>query len=211
MKKFFTFIAFTVIFFILSTGTASAITLSPSDGIFPVSENKTISILSATTSNMVQLRLTINNAKVVNYSPPGGPTLSIGVCDGQANSTRSISATKYEVCIDIVSTGSPITSGASLGTVTVASLSSTGGDFTIEGGANNGYQVNNALEESTGVLGEYTFGAQTGNSITVLPNTALTDYMPSQGLLGVAILISGIISLAVAIKIFLIDKRQEVF
>lgn len=211
MKKFFTFIVFTVIFFILTTGTANAVTLSPSDGTFPVSGNKTISVLSTTTSNIIQLRLTINNAKVVNYSPPGGSTMSIGVCDGQANSTRSISATKYEVCIDIVSTGSPITSGASLGTITVASLSNTGGNFTIEGGVDNGYLVNNTLEASTGVLGEYTFGTQTGNNVTILPNTALTDHMPSKGLLGVAILISGIVSLAVAIKIFLIDKRQEVF
>lgn len=188
-----------------------ALTLSPANGTFPVSGNKTISILSTSSSTAIQLRLTVNNAKVVSYSAPGGSALAIGVCDSNGASFRSVSASKYEVCVDLASTGSGFSNGASLGTLTVASLNSSGGNFTIEGSADNGYMTSTgSLEATSGTLGNYVFGASTGK-VTVLPNTAISDYMPGRGLLGAAILVSGVISLAVAIKIFLIDKRREIF
>lgn len=211
MKKFLITTILTLSVLVLNPISISAITLSPSDGTFPVSGNKTINLLASSDAptTAVQLRLTVNNAKIVTYSGGGGNLLSIGVCDAGGSSTRSISATKYEVCVDIASTSGTIANGTSLGSLTLASLSSAGGTFTIEGSAENGYLTGSSVAQPlTGVLGSYVFGTTT-NNVTVLPNTALSDYMPNRGILGGAILISGIISLAVAIKIFLLDKRRE--
>lgn len=194
---------------VLNPISLSAMTLSPGSGTFPVSGNKTINITSNsnTPTTTIQIRLIVNNAKVVSFSGSGGNLLSIGVCDSNGSTSRSISTTKYEVCVDLASTSSPITNGTALGSITVASLSSSGGSFTIEGGEENGYVTGSVLTEpKTGVLGSYVFGK---SNVTVLPNTALSDYMPSRGILGGAILVSGIVSLAVAIKIFLLDKRRE--
>jgi len=211
MKKFLITLTLTTVLLLLGTTSSKALTLSPANGTFPVSGNKTISVLATSSSTAIQIRLTVNNAKVVSYSAPSGAVLAIGVCDSNGGSFRSISATKYEICIDLASTGSAFSNGTSLGTITVASLNSSGGNFTIEGSADNGYMTGSGtLEPSSGVLGNYVFGSSTGN-VTVLPNTAISDYMPSRGLLGAAILVSGVISLAVAIKIFLIDKRREIF
>lgn len=210
MKKLLITIILTLSTLVLNPINLSALTLSPGSGTFPVSGNKTINITSNsnTPTTTIQIRLIVNNAKVVSFSGSGGNLLSIGVCDSNGSTSRSISTTKYEVCVDLASTSSPITNGTALGSITVASLSSSGGTFTIEGGEENGYVTGSVLTEpKSGVLGSYVFG--TSSNVTVLPNTALSDYMPSRGILGGAILISGIVSLAVAIKIFLLDKRRE--
>lgn len=210
MKKYIFTTILVLTLLVLSPNTTSALTLSPSSGTFPVSGNKTITVNASSNrpTTTVQLRLIVNNAKVVSVSGAGGNLLAIGVCDSNGSSFRSISATKYEICADLASTSAPIANGTPLVSVTLASLSSTGGSFTIEGGAENGYVTGSELTEpKTGVLGSFVFG--TSSNVTVLPNTALSDYMPDRGILGGAILISGFISLAVAIKIFLLDKRRE--
>ena len=206
MKKFFITIITTIAFLVLYTSHASAVTLSPASGSFPVSGNKTITILSNSPNRTtaLSLRLVIDNAKVVSFTRPDGALIAIGVCDSNGTFFRSVSATKYEVCADIASTSGAIANGTSLGTITLAPINSSGGAFTVTAGAQNGYLVGTNTEPATGVLGSYSFG-----SVPVLPNTALSDYMPNRGILGAAILISGIISLAVAIKIFLLDKRRE--
>lgn len=209
MKKIFVFIISVVAFLPFITITSRAMTLSPANGTIPLTGNKVISVLATTPSSAFQMRLVVDNAKVVSYSPPTGAVIAIGVCDSEGGFYRSVSATKYELCVDLASTNSTFASGASLGTITVANLGSTGGSFTITGGPDNKYPSREGDPVVvSGVLGNYTFGNSTGG---MLPNTALTDHMPSKGLLGVAILTSGIVSLAVAIKIFLIDKRQGVF
>lgn len=211
MKKLFITLILTLTILFLNPTNLYALTLTPGSGTFPVSGNKTINITanSTTPTTTIQLRLTINNAKVVSFSGSGGNLLSIGVCDSNGATFRSISTTKYEVCVDLASTSSPIANGTALGSITLASLSSSGGAFTITGGEENGYVTGSTLTEpKAGVLGSYVFGTSTGG-VTVLPNTALSDYMPNRGILGGAILISGIVSLGVAIKIFLLDKRRE--
>ncbi len=215
MKKLILSLFLSLTFLIASTGSAYAVSLSPSSGTFPVTGNKTINIVATNSSTAIKLRLVVTNARVVSYSAPTGSFLTIGVCDAEGGTHRSVSATKYEVCVDIASTGSPVSNGSSLGTLTLASLSGAGGDFTIEGGPQNGYSTTDGFQAVSGVLGSYTFGSTTtadaGNRVTTLPNTAISDYMPGRGLLGGAILLSGFVSLAVAIKIFLLDKRKEIF
>lgn len=210
MKKVFSTLVLTVALLIALTSSSYALTLSPSSGTFPVSGNKTINLVSTTPSTAIKIRLIVTGAKIVSYSSPGGASLAIGVCDSNGSTTRSISSTKYEVCVDLGSTGAPISNGASLGTITVASLNSSGGNFTIEAGPQNGYSTTSGFQASIGALGNFSFGSG-GNRVTTLPNTAISDYMPSRGLLGAAIMLSGVISLAVAIKIFLLDKRREIF
>lgn len=210
MKKLLTTIFLTTVFLVLATSSSYAMSLSPSSGSFPVSGNKTINLVATTPSTAIKIRLVVTNAKVVSYSSPGGASLAIGVCDSNGATTRSVSSTKYEICVDLASTGAPISSGSSLGTITVASLNSSGGNFTIEAGPQAGYSTSSGMQSATGVLGNFSFGSG-GNKVTTLPNTAISDYMPSLGILGAAILLSGVVSLLVAVKIFLLDKRREIF
>lgn len=216
---------------------AMATTLSPSSGSFPSSQNKVVSIKAAPpgTSAAVQLRLTINNARVVSYSGPGGSVLAIGTCDAGGSSYRAVSSSRYEVCVDLASTGGNFSNGASLGSITLKSLNSAGGGFTITGDSDNGYLLSDdSLSPVGGTLGSYTFAtsnsssgdndastnngtsptstANTGSNpnITYLPNTAISDYMPGRGILGAAIFVTGVISLAIALKVFLIDRKKAV-
>ncbi len=208
-KLFITSLALVAGLFVFTQG-VQAVSLSPASGTFAISGNKTINLVAnppAATSG-IQLRLTVNNAKIISYTEPTGNVLAIGVCDSSGNMFRSVSSTKYEVCVDMAKTGgTTFTTGSSLGSIVVASLNSSGGSFTISGDSANGYlAAGNAMSTSAGTLGSYTF-----SSVNTLPNTAISDYMPNRGILGAAILFSGVVSMAVAIKVFLLDKRQEVF
>lgn len=233
MKKLLiSFVTFVAVGLLVSAP-AFAMTLTPSSGSFPSSQNKVIAIKAAppSASAAAQLRLTINNAKVVSYSGPGGSVLAIGTCDAGGSSYRAVSSSRYEICVDLASTGGNLTSGASLGSITVKSLNSAGGTFTISGDSDNGYLlIDDSLSTKTGTLGTYTFAASNSSSgggtttdqvtptttdgstpnVTYLPNTAISDYMPGRGILGAAILVSGVVSLSVALKVFLIDKRRAV-
>ncbi len=212
MRKPFISFFLSISFLFLLSQSVHAVSVSPSSGTFPISGNKTISIVAKPTSasSGIKLRLVVDNAKVVSYNQPTGGVLSIGVCDSNGSMFRSVSSTKYEICVDMAKTGgSSFTTGTSLGSIVVASLNSSGGSFTISGGTNNGYlTAGNGVSSSTGVLGSYTFS---NSSVSVLPNTAISDYMPSRGILGAAILFSGLVSMAVAVKVFLLDKRKELF
>lgn len=208
MKKLLTTTILSILLVLLYAGKVEAQTLSPANGSFPVSGNKSITVIANPTqpSTALKLRLTVNNAKVVSFSASSQGLLAIGVCDSNGVSYRSISSTKYEICADFASTGGTISNGATLGTIVVASLNSAGGDFTIEGSSDNGFLTASGTTPNTGVLGSYKF-----SGTSTLPKTAISDYMPSRGILGAAILFSGIVSLVVAIKIFVLDKRKELF
>lgn len=234
MKKFLVSLITIVTFGLLVSSPAFAMTLSPSSGSFPSSQNKVVSITAAppSASAAAQLRLTINNAKVVSYSGPGGSVLAIGTCDAGGSSYRAVSSSRYEICVDLASTGGNLSNGASLGSITLKSLNSAGGTFTISGDSDNGYLlIDDSLSTKSGTLGTYTFaasnssgsgstttnqvvpttaGGQSTPNVTYLPNTAISDYMPGRGILGAAILVSGVVSLSVALKVFLIDKRRAV-
>lgn len=212
MRKLFTTSLALIAGLFVFTQSVHAVSLSPANGTFPISGNKTINLVAnppAATSGL-QLRLTVNNAKIISYTEPTGNVLTIGVCDSNGNMFRSVSSTKYEVCVDMAKTGgTTFTTGSSLGSLVVASLNSSGGSFTITGDSENGYlTTGNDISASSGTLGSYTFS---NSSVSVLPNTAISDYMPNRGILGAAILFSGVVSMAVAIKVFLLDKRKEVF
>lgn len=213
MKKLFTTLLGTL-FLVSFSGTVEAMSFNPASGAFPVNANQTIQVLNnpSNPASAVKVRLTIDNAKIVSLTDGSGSLLTIGVCDSENAKFRSISTTKYEVCVDIASTSGNIADNHVLMTLTLGSIDASGGTFTITGESDNGYQTTEGEENKSGVLGTYSFSTgSSGSNTTVLPNTAISDYMPTKGILGAAILISGIISLTIAVKIFLLDKRKELF
>ena len=213
MKKIFTLLS-VIITSLAFASSVNAMSLSPSSGNFPSSQNKVITLKSTYSEphSAVQIRLTVNNAKVTNYTSPGGSVLPIGTCDANGASFRAVSSTRYEVCVNLASTAGEFSSGSSLGSITLAALNASGGTFSITGDSDNGYLLDDdSLEPATGNLGSYNFtvsNSSTNPQVSTLPNTAISDYLPERGILGIAIFATGIISFAIAIKVFLIDKKR---
>lgn len=206
MKKYILAITLSIVFLFFPRQT-QAMTLSPAEGTLPSTGETTINIISTYSTTAARVHLYINNAQITNYTQPSGSVLTVGVCDTDGNKFRSLSATKYELCVEYANTMSTLKIGDSLGSFTIKGISG-GGEVSIETADDNGYLNNDTSDYELvhGILGSYSFG-----SVTALPKTALSDHVQNKGLIGAIILITGFISLALAIKLFLIDKRQEIF
>ncbi len=144
------------------TQSARAVSASPASGTVARNNSFTVNLTATPPagSNAVQLRLTIVGATITGYSRPATNWIGISIC----GNGQDYDAT--HICVDLAKTSGNITSGESLGTITL--LAGSSGTITITKDSGNAYSVGGTPQANTGVAATFTIGDTTN-----LPNTAI--------------------------------------
>lgn len=145
------------------TQSVKAVSASPASGTVARNTSFTVNLTATPPAGAtgVQVRLTITGATVTGYTRPTTNWIGLPTC----GNGQDYDAT--HICVDLAKTSGNITSGESLGTITL--LAGSSGTITITKDSGNAYSVGGSPQANTGVAATFTIGDTTN-----LPNTAIT-------------------------------------
>lgn len=210
MKKFLYFCTSTLLILTLSSMSVDAFNIVPNEGDYAAGVVETFDIVADPDGDYseVYIRMKVTGA-IVNYvDPQTGDIIVLGACNAEGAKLQNGSTDQeFEICVNVSKLSGDFEEGDNIGQLTLQSIDEEGNAVTIVSQDGNGYALNGETDPVSGTLASYAFGDVEAAPI-VLPATAITDYIPVQGIVGVAFFSMGIGSLMWAMKYFVYDRRQ---
>ena len=190
MKKKVSLFAFVALISLLLLGinTTRAFTIEPSSGDFAPGVVETFDIVASPDGDYSEVYIRIKTTgAIVNYVDSEDTNMIVlGACNAEgAKLQNGASDQEFEVCVNVSKLSGDFEQGDDLGKLTLQSIDDDGNAVTIESQDGNGYALNGETDPVEGILASYAFGDVEVAPIA-LPDTAISDYFPLSGLVGVA-------------------------